>query len=249
MDLTVRMRNQRKRNTLSPQFQRVVFAISTCCLCDFNVLCSSIQRVVFSDLTLSSLSKFQIPSGSSHNPGSWLAYVAQIVIAMVGEVGGFHEDLVSWICPLNLEVQGGIGVVACQFACIEAPQLTCRLIDVIVSREDIAAHAVLPAKAPGGREFAPDAMTHSCHKLVAKVLHRVVAAKDVDVVVTCLMHPSVTQVEAFQPEVSPNQFVEVQSHLSLESHIVEVEVRAVIGVAGCVHDPVNHALSSMVESA
>ena len=35
-----------KDNVLCLQFQRVVFAVSTCCVCGFNVLCLRFQRVV-----------------------------------------------------------------------------------------------------------------------------------------------------------------------------------------------------------
>ena len=33
-------------NVLCLQFQRIVFEVSTCCVCGFNVLCWGFQRVV-----------------------------------------------------------------------------------------------------------------------------------------------------------------------------------------------------------
>ena len=186
---------------------------------------------------------------SCHHPDAGLLHVAQVIILMIGDVGSLHKHLIMVGCPLEFEIEGGIGTVRDQLARGLSAQIASGCIHIGAAVLHITAHAVLPTHTPGGREAVPDAMMQTGHKLMPQILHGIIALVDLHIVMTFLMDVGIPHTQITHPGVLVEQLGEAETSFCLNAHIVQVEGSTVVGIIGSIHDPVYHLIAPMIESA
>ena len=138
-----------------------------------------------------------LPPCPGHYPSTGLRNVSQVEVPFVGDVGSLYKQVVMLGCPLQLQVQCGIGAVPYQ-----------------LSVADVVTHSVLQTDTPCGGQAFPDFMIQSSNELVPQVLHGIVAFVDFRIIVPLLVDMRVTHCQVLDPCIMSGYLVEVETTLN-----------------------------------
>ena len=182
-------------------------------------------------LVSENLVEIDLELSSGHDPDAGLRHGAEVVVAMVGDVGGLDVEVVSLGVPLQFGIEHGIGTVGNELAV-----------------RHVAAHAFLPAEIPAHGEPADNAVRQARHEFMPEILHCHVALDYLLGIVFRLMYVSVAYAEGTHPGVAPEKLRQEKLSAKLHAQIVEVEGSSVVDVVGRIHHPVYHLRAVVVEA-
>lgn len=104
---------------------------------------------------------------AGHDPHAGLFHGTEVVVAVAGDVVGFHVEQAVGEGILQLPVKLGIRV--------------------------IAVHALLPAQRPRGRETTNDRMGERCYELMLQILQGIERLVDLPVCLVLLMDVGIAE--------------------------------------------------------
>lgn len=182
-------------------------------------------------LVSENLVEIDLELSSGHDPDAGLRHGAEVVVAMVGDVGGLDVEVVSLGVPLQLGIEHGVGTVGNELAV-----------------RHVAAHAFLPAEIPAHGEPADNAVRQARHEFMPEILHCNVALDYLLGIVFRLVYVSVAYAEGTHPGVAPEKLRQEKLSAKLHAQIVEVEGCGVVDVVGRIHHPVYHLSPAVIEA-